>query len=161
MTARDREPPHCPTRDCAGTSEVDSLRHELDIVIKWARAQAVAQGEATVTIDTLRAELERERMRLAACGVVAMSNTAETATKNRDIHADYRSASFDQTAQAVDREMALRARVAELEAAGRAVLKCNDQVCAFDHVGCSTQCRADEMMHAALRDVPSAGGGQS
>jgi len=46
---------------------------------------------------------------------------------------------------------ALRARVSELEAAGRAVLNCNDQVCAFGHGGCPAQCRADEMLRKAIR----------
>ena len=54
---------------------------------------------------------------------------------------------------------ALRARIAELEAAGRAVIGCNDQVCAFAPNRCEAQCRADEMLHAALRASASAGGG--
>lgn len=33
-------------------------------------------------------ELERERMRLAACGVVAMSDTPDSAKKARDMHPD-------------------------------------------------------------------------
>lgn len=66
--------------------------------------------------DEARAELERERMRLAACGVVAMSNTPESAARNREMHADYRSASCDDVASAVDREMALRAEVDALRA---------------------------------------------
>lgn len=45
----------------------------------------------------------------------------------------------------------VRARLQEFEAAGRAVLNCNDQVCAFGHGGCPAQCRADEMLRAALR----------
>lgn len=52
---------------------------------------------------------------------------------------------------AVSRYEALRARVSELEAAGRAVLNCNDQVCAFGHGGCPAQCRADEMLRKAIR----------
>jgi len=50
-----------------------------------------------------------------------------------------------------DKNDALRARVSELEAAGRAVLNCNDQVCAFGHGGCPAQCRADEMLRKAIR----------
>lgn len=56
----------------------------------------------------LLAELERERMRLAACGVVAMSNTRSSAARQRIMHDDYRSASCDDVAQAVDREMRYR-----------------------------------------------------
>lgn len=62
----------------------------------------------------LRAELERERMRLAACGVVAMANTPESAARARDIHPDYRSASCDDVARIVDSEMSLRAENADL-----------------------------------------------
>ena len=62
------------------------------------------------------AELERERLRLAACGVVALANTPETAAKARDMHADYRSASCDDVARAVDREMQYRAALVNLRA---------------------------------------------
>lgn len=60
----------------------------------------------------LEAENERLRLQLAACGVVAMANTPETAAKARDMHPDYKSASCDDVARAVDREMALRAELA-------------------------------------------------
>ena len=69
---------------------------------------------ASKEITSLRAELERERMRLAACGVVAMANTPESAARARDIHPDYRSASCDDVARAVDSEMSLRAELTEL-----------------------------------------------
>lgn len=65
-------------------------------------------------IERLRAELERERMRLAACGVVALANTPESAKKARDMHPDYRSASCDDVARMVDKQMALRAAVEAL-----------------------------------------------
>lgn len=58
--------------------------------------------------DELREELERERMRLAACGVVADANTPESAKKWRNMRDEYRSASCDGVARAVDREMRLR-----------------------------------------------------
>lgn len=61
--------------------------------------------------DALRAQVEVERMRLAACGVVAGANTPESAARHRQMHADYRSASCDDVAATVDREMALRAQV--------------------------------------------------
>lgn len=53
-------------------------------------------------------ELERERMRLAACGVVALADTPESAAKAREMHEDYRSASCDDVARRVDECMALR-----------------------------------------------------
>lgn len=61
-----------------------------------------------------RAELERERLRLAACGAVAMSDTPESAAKNRDMHEDYKSASCDDVARRVDECIRLRADVARL-----------------------------------------------
>ena len=68
-----------------------------------------AKDEADARFAELEAELERERMRLAACGVVAMANTPESAARARDMHPDYRSASCDDVARAVDAEMAMRA----------------------------------------------------
>jgi transcription initiation factor TFIIIB Brf1 subunit/transcription initiation factor TFIIB len=59
-------------------------------------------------LDNANAELERERMRLAACGVVADANTPESAKKWRNMRDEYRSASCDGVARAVDREMRLR-----------------------------------------------------
>lgn len=58
--------------------------------------------------DSLKAELEIERGRLAACGVVAMADTPESAAKARDMKGEYRSASCDDVARRVDECMALR-----------------------------------------------------
>ena len=76
---------------------------------------AVAERAASHII-ALRAELERERMRLCACGVAAMANTPESAANARQTHPDYRSASLSDVEQAVDREMALRAELARVKA---------------------------------------------
>lgn len=54
------------------------------------------------------AEIERLRMQLAACGVVALANTPESACGARQMHPDYGSASCSDVADAVDREMTLR-----------------------------------------------------
>jgi len=62
------------------------------------------------------AEIERLRMQLAACGVVAMANTSETADKQRDMHPDYMSASCQDVMDAVDREMSLRKEREQLKA---------------------------------------------
>jgi hypothetical protein len=67
-------------------------------------------------IDRLRAGLEREQMRLAACGVVAMANTPDTAAKARDILPEYRSASCDDVARMVDENMKLRADIDRVRA---------------------------------------------
>lgn len=64
---------------------------------------------------SLRQQLEIERMRLAACGVVANANTPESAAKAREMLPEYSSASCDDVARAVDREMELRQQLAEYE----------------------------------------------
>lgn len=63
----------------------------------------------------LQVDLERERMRLFACGVVAMADTPDSAREARAMHPDYESASCDDVKRRVDECIALRARVAELE----------------------------------------------
>lgn len=80
------------------------------------RLRRTEQGEraADQEVERLRAEMERLRMQLAACGVVAMANTPESAAKARDMHPEYRSASCDDVAQIVDKEMAQRAEVERL-----------------------------------------------
>lgn len=65
-------------------------------------------------LTDLREDLERERMRLAVCGVVAMSNTPATAKRNRAIRLDYWSASASDVASAVDREMKYRSDLERL-----------------------------------------------
>lgn len=89
--------------------ESAAVRSPVDQTIADALSELVAER------NQLRDELERERLRLAACGVVAMSNTRETAERNRECHKSYKSASFNDVCAAVDREMALRERVAVLE----------------------------------------------
>lgn len=72
--------------------------------------------------DAAATECERLRMQLAACGVVALANTIESAGEARQMHPDYMSASCSDVAGAVDREIALRTerdqqarRIGELE----------------------------------------------
>ena len=69
--------------------------------------------------DEAIAELETERLRLAACGVVAMANTPESAARVRDILPVHFSASLHSVMGAVDREMELRAEVERLRSALR------------------------------------------
>ena len=66
----------------------------------------------------LRAELETERMRLAACGVVALSNTADSAKQARDMRPEYWSASCGDVARMVDENISLRARIEAMEQQG-------------------------------------------
>lgn len=66
--------------------------------------------------DALHAEVERERMRLAACGVVAQADTPDSSARARDMLPEYRSASCDDVARMVDNLMDARERVAALHA---------------------------------------------
>lgn len=66
-------------------------------------------------LNAVHTDLERVKMQLAACGVVAMADTPDSAKKARAMHPDYESASCDDVKRRVDECIALRARVAELE----------------------------------------------
>jgi hypothetical protein len=57
----------------------------------------------------VRRENEKLRMRLVACGAVALANTPETAAEARRMHPEYGSASCKDVARAVDEQMRLRA----------------------------------------------------
>lgn len=63
----------------------------------------------TTTGPDVGALVERLQMQLAACGVVALANTPESAARARDMHPDYMSASCSDVMRAVDREMHQRA----------------------------------------------------
>jgi hypothetical protein len=89
----------------------DWFMHRLELVIEDARKQALAK-QAT-EIAALKYDLDTERMRLAACGIVAMANTPESASKAREMHPAYTSASCGDVANAVDKQMALRAQIAD------------------------------------------------
>lgn len=63
----------------------------------------------------LRAALETERLRLAGCGMAAMSNTDASRKGRLGPDSPYYSASYADVCAAVDREMALRAALTEAE----------------------------------------------
>lgn len=75
----------------------------------------------------LRAEVELLRMQLTACGVVALANTPESASKARDMDPKYMSASCQDVIRAVDREMELRYLVSQQAAASLGKLQKGDQ----------------------------------
>jgi len=76
---------------------------------KWVESEDLELFNTRAELDRLRAELDTERMRLAACGVIAMANTAESAAEQRKMLPEYWSGSAESVAAAVDREMRLRA----------------------------------------------------
>jgi hypothetical protein len=108
MTALATPPQSAPTYHLS-PGERRALRKAL------MRSVTIIDGQSAPTDDVaqLRAELERERMRLAACGVVALADTPASAAQARDMHPDYRSASCDDVARRVDECIQLRAALAE------------------------------------------------
>lgn len=70
---------------------------------------------ANEEIAALKEDLETERMRLTACGVIAMANTRETAEEARKMRPEYRSASLGDVERAVDREIQYREELAEAQ----------------------------------------------
>jgi hypothetical protein len=67
-----------------------------------------------MSISRMSDELERERMRLAACGVVALADTPESAARARDINPAFMSASFADVSRLVDKMMKYRDALQDL-----------------------------------------------
>lgn len=90
--------------------------HEKTIADQKREIEDCVEGMAmqSALIKELREELERERIRLAACGVIALSNTADSAKQAREMQEYYWSASAQDVANAVDKQMELRELCGEL-----------------------------------------------
>lgn len=86
-------------------------KQEFDWAI-YANAELVALKTER---DALNKSLEIERIRLAACGVVAMSDTPESLEKSLDMHDDYKSASCSDVERRVRECIELRARIEAAE----------------------------------------------
>ncbi len=105
------------------------VRHHWDAKVAEANRRLIAAAPTLLArivsdaqeIAALKGELEDERIRLAACGVVAMANTPESAAKMRQMKDKYRSASLSDVERAVDAEMALRAELASVKAHAEAM----------------------------------------
>ena len=76
------------------------------------QADRIAALEAE--LSSVKRELETERIRLAACGVVAMADTPESAARARDMLPEYESASCGDVARRVDECIQLRADLARV-----------------------------------------------
>ena len=85
------------------------MTESFDLSVPWSEALLKTR------VNDLEQQLEIERMRLAACGVVALANTPESAANARDMLPQYRSASCDDVARLVDSEMAMRQQLANRE----------------------------------------------
>lgn len=102
--------------DCSDTLErIEKERGTLKTCLFQMQNAAI---DLTKQNDALKAENEKLRMQLVACGVAAMCNTEESAVKQRiekDNH--YWSASYGDVCDAVNREIKLRSRIAALREA--------------------------------------------
>jgi len=99
---------HCNPDDFAVSDRI-----RCAAVLLRARA-ALAQPEPEGVEDRivkLEADLERERLRLAACSVVAMADTPESAAKARDMSPEYHSASLADVIRQTDALMERRAAI--------------------------------------------------
>lgn len=101
---------------------------QLTLALTPGAAQAVTDGPpadpidrvltltAKAEIERLRAELERERMRLVACSVAAIQNTRKSARDRITSESWAWSASYGDICRAVDREITERERAERAEA---------------------------------------------
>ena len=87
----------------------DQSRREVGERLAFKSQLRVVLDKYERQIKDLKKSLEIERIRLAACGVVALSNTPESAAKARSIAPEYDSASCQDVARMVDENMKLRA----------------------------------------------------
>jgi hypothetical protein len=78
----------------------------------WAASRIDFMNNQVAKLET---ELETERCRLVACGVVSLANTRCSAKKQRIMSPKYHSTSLDDVIRAVDSEMDLRDKNENLE----------------------------------------------
>jgi hypothetical protein len=91
------------------------LRDGVMVPIEQVIARLNQAEAADDRIANLRKDLERERLRLTACGVVAMSDTPKSAASARDVLPEYQSESLNNVASMVDQLMETRAKLQILE----------------------------------------------
>jgi hypothetical protein len=82
---------------------------DSDLVELGRACYDLGRQHGAAQLLSLKKELERERLRLAACGVVAMADTPESAASARDIDPSLQSASLDSVVRQVDALMEARA----------------------------------------------------
>jgi hypothetical protein len=102
----------------SGNIEVHNLLNEAFAKIEHlqemngvAADMLVRQGSE---INTLNDEIEKLRLQLAACGVIANANTRESASKERQYSPDIACAGLSDVEDAIDREIYLRESLNEL-----------------------------------------------
>lgn len=113
-------------------AEIERLSSHVEDAKGVIQKMMKAEKQQADRIKTLEAELEHERMRLAACGVVALANTPESAAKQREMLPEYESGSLESVKHIVDSEMALRDKLAKadavIETAGIALQEVQDLI---------------------------------
>ncbi len=72
------------------------------------------EASQTAKVDAMFVEVERLRMQVVACGVVALADTPDSAIEARKMHPDYRSDSLSDVERRVDECIRLRAEVERL-----------------------------------------------
>jgi hypothetical protein len=112
--------------DCRAAAELRRRLAERDRlaeqVAEWRESYDFEVNLRSSTAENavrLAEQVEKERMRLVACGVAALSNTTATASERLSPDHPYYSASYSDVCGAVDREMALRGQVKQLTEALR------------------------------------------
>lgn len=113
-------------------SELKRLAGEVDlaewyeteggaVVVLNYKAACFVEAASPQVIKSLISDNERLGMQLVACGVVAASNTRESAALQRDMHPDYVSASCEEVIRTIDREMGLREERDQLKSENEAL----------------------------------------
>lgn len=122
MASPSSPPAHAETLRKGAAEDRRTLAKTLTLVsaedAAYVLARADAQDAGAVALNDLaplREELETERIRLAACATAALGNTEAAKAERLTPDHPYWSASYGDVCAAVDREIALRARVAQLE----------------------------------------------
>lgn len=92
-------------------SDLEAVERQLEDMNKNCISLSLHESR----MKNVERDLEHERLRLAGCGVAAMQNTKKSSKDRIDRTNPNWSASYGDVCAAVDREMDLRERVAELE----------------------------------------------
>jgi hypothetical protein len=111
-TAEAEDSTYALGRAMAAVGEFKQLEDRVDLLRMTNHDLVQACEQKDATIAELNGELERERMRLAGCGVAAMLNTTDSLLSRIPTDSPYWSASYGGVCAAVDREMQLRDELA-------------------------------------------------
>jgi hypothetical protein len=110
---------HAESMAAVARNKVETPRTDMIMGWAWQVTSPACREEMRQGIKNLERELaaankelENERMRLVACGVIATSDTPESAKRSRDMHPDYRSASLTDVERRVDECIRLREELA-------------------------------------------------